>query len=132
MYLSNIPPVDLYLIFEKSSCKNQFRQTGFLVCKTQFQNWFLQATCWQWKPSLKWTKNPVHRTWLFQIDFSEIKYRSTGYCVITFSENWKESRISDDCWISRISYKVQSFTKLLVLLILPDWSFSNTVIQILT
>ena len=26
------PPVDLYLIFEKSSCKNQFR------------NWFLQAT----------------------------------------------------------------------------------------
>ena len=26
-----LPPVDLYLIFEKSSWKNQVRQTGFLV-----------------------------------------------------------------------------------------------------
>ena len=38
------PPVDLYLIFEKSSCKNQVRQSGFLVCKNQLRNWFLQAT----------------------------------------------------------------------------------------
>jgi hypothetical protein len=30
--------VDLYLIFEKSSCKNQVRQTGFLACKNQFPN----------------------------------------------------------------------------------------------
>ena len=37
------PLVDVYLIFEKSSCKNQVQQTGFLVCKNQFQNWFLQA-----------------------------------------------------------------------------------------
>ena len=35
-------PVDLYLI--KSSCKNQFQWTGFLACKNQFRNWFLQAT----------------------------------------------------------------------------------------
>ena len=28
-----IPPVDLCLIFEKSSCKNQFRRSGFLACK---------------------------------------------------------------------------------------------------
>ena len=27
----SIPPVDLYLIFEKSICKNQVRRTGFLV-----------------------------------------------------------------------------------------------------
>ena len=38
------PPVDLYLIFEKSSCKNQVRVAGFLACKNQFWNWFLQAT----------------------------------------------------------------------------------------
>jgi len=32
------PPVDLYLIFEKSSCNNQVRQTGFLASKNQFRN----------------------------------------------------------------------------------------------
>ena len=32
------PPVDLYLTFEKSSCKNKFRQTGYLACKNQFRN----------------------------------------------------------------------------------------------
>ena len=32
------PPVNLYLIFEKSSSKNQVRQTGFLACKNQFRN----------------------------------------------------------------------------------------------
>ena len=37
-------PVDLYLNFEKSSWKNQVRLTGFLACKNQFWNWFLQAT----------------------------------------------------------------------------------------
>ena len=37
-------PIYLYLIFEKSSLKNQVRQTGFLTCKIQFQNYFLQAT----------------------------------------------------------------------------------------
>ena len=30
-------PVDLYLIFEKSSCKNQVQQTGFLSCKINFE-----------------------------------------------------------------------------------------------
>jgi len=34
-------PIDLYLIFEKSSCKNQVRQTVFLASKNQFRNWFL-------------------------------------------------------------------------------------------
>ena len=33
-----IPYVDLYLISEKSSLKNQVRRTGFLTCKNQFQN----------------------------------------------------------------------------------------------
>ena len=28
--------------FEKSSLKNHVRQTGFLTCKNQFPNWFLQ------------------------------------------------------------------------------------------
>ena len=37
-------PIHLYLIFEKSSLKIQVRRTGFLTCKNQFQNWFLQAT----------------------------------------------------------------------------------------
>ena len=42
--LEHLPPVDLCLIFEKSSCKNQVRQTGFLATKNQYRNWFLQAT----------------------------------------------------------------------------------------
>ena len=33
-----------YLNFEKSSWKIQLQQTGFLVCKNPFWNWFLQAT----------------------------------------------------------------------------------------
>ena len=37
-------PIHLYLIFEKSSLKNQVRRTGFLICKNQFRNWFLKAT----------------------------------------------------------------------------------------
>ena len=40
--------------------------TACAACKNPFQNWFLQA------------KNPVCRTWFLQLDFSEIKYRSTG------------------------------------------------------
>ena len=41
---SKVWEASLYLIFEKSSCKNQFRRTGFLAWKNQFRNWFLQAT----------------------------------------------------------------------------------------
>ena len=37
-------PIHLYLIFEKSSLKIQVRQTGFLTCKNQFQNSFLNAS----------------------------------------------------------------------------------------
>ena len=37
-------PIHLYLIFEKSSLKNQVRRTGFLTCKNPFWNRFLQAT----------------------------------------------------------------------------------------
>ena len=40
--------------------------TACVACKNQFQNWFLQV------------KNPVGRTWFFKLDFSDIKYRSTG------------------------------------------------------
>ena len=71
---TGLPPVDLYLISEKSIWKYQVRRTGFLVyyeldyvaCKNQFQNWFLQA------------KNPVSWTGFFQLDFLKFKYRSTG------------------------------------------------------
>ena len=59
-------PVDLYLIFEKSNCKSQFVQTGFLTCKNQFQNWFLHV------------RNTVRWTWFLKFDFSKIKYRSLG------------------------------------------------------
>ena len=38
------PLIHLLLIFEESRLKNQVRQTGFLTCKNQFRNWFLQAT----------------------------------------------------------------------------------------
>ena len=34
---SILSPVDLYLIFEKLSCKNQFWGTGFLAWKNQFR-----------------------------------------------------------------------------------------------
>ena len=63
---SLLRPIHLYLIFEKSSLKNQVRRTGFLTCKNQFQNWFLQV------------KNLVRRTWFFKLDFSKIKYRWIG------------------------------------------------------
>jgi hypothetical protein len=33
----SIAPFDLYLIFEKSSCKNQVQQTGFSACKNNFE-----------------------------------------------------------------------------------------------
>ena len=33
-----LPPVDLYLNFEKLSWKNQVRRSGFLACKHQFRN----------------------------------------------------------------------------------------------
>jgi hypothetical protein len=59
------------LIFEKSSCKNQVRQTGFLACRNQFRNRFLQAA-----QAVKIQQ--FDQTGFFQIDFSEIKYRSTG------------------------------------------------------
>ena len=41
---SILSPVDLYLIFEKLSCKNQFWGTGFLAWKNHFRNWLLLAT----------------------------------------------------------------------------------------
>ena len=42
--LKSKPPVDLYLNFEKSKWKTQVQQTGFLACKNQFWNRFLQPT----------------------------------------------------------------------------------------
>ena len=38
IYVRHFPLVDLYLIFENSSCKKQVQQTGFLACKNQFRN----------------------------------------------------------------------------------------------
>ena len=57
---SRLPPVDLYLISEKSIWKNQVRRTGFLV---YFQPIFY-CPC-----SLQKSKNPVCRTWVFNLNF---------------------------------------------------------------
>ena len=99
-----MPPVDLYLNFEKLSWKNNVRWNRFLACKNQFRIWFLQATdavkiqfekwifysiwnlifsaCAACKNQFRnWflkAENSVRRTWLFQLDFSKFKYRSTG------------------------------------------------------
>ena len=59
-FLPHKPPVDLYLIFKNSSCKNQFRRTGFLVCK------ILQATLAVKIKFEKSLKNPVRRTGFFR------------------------------------------------------------------
>ena len=76
--LTGIPRAVLYFISEKSMWKNQVLQTGLLIyfkldfyClhslqKSKFWNWFLQA------------KNAVCRTCFLQLDFSKIKYKSTG------------------------------------------------------
>ena len=75
-YLHGIPPVDLYLISEK-----KVRLTGFSVyfelnfyclCSLQNQlwNWFLQA------------KNPVHRTWVFPLDFQNLSADQQGDNII--------------------------------------------------
>ena len=54
-------PIHLYLIFEKSSLKNQVRRTGFLTCKNQFHNWFMQARHAE--------KNPVQNRLKIKLDF---------------------------------------------------------------
>ena len=74
----HLPRVDLYLIFEKFELeKSSSRNLTFslfeldfyclcsrcVACKNRFQNWFLQAVCW---------------TGSFQMDFSKMKYWSTG------------------------------------------------------
>jgi hypothetical protein len=46
--------------------------TACVACKNQFQNLFMQA------------KNPVCRTGFLQLDFSKIKYRSTGGEALNF------------------------------------------------
>ena len=101
-FKKNKPPVDLYLISEKSIWKNQVRQTGFLVyfklnfyCLCDLQRVFLPGglttiAIWEWiftacvtckNQFRNWflqVKNPVHRTWFFKLDFSKIKYRWIG------------------------------------------------------
>ena len=46
-------------------------------------------------------KNPVCRTWFLQLDFSKIKYRSTGgYLQNTkFSRGEKIVQILKSCWL---------------------------------
>ena len=63
--------IDLYLISEKSTWKNQVQRTGFLV---YFELDFY-CLCSLLKSI---SKSPVRLTWFFQLDFSKIKYRSTG------------------------------------------------------
>ena len=64
-------PFDLHLIFEKSSCKNQVRQTWFLAYKNQFRNWFLHAG----------SKNPVQnrlKIQFFKLNFSKLIFQKSS------------------------------------------------------
>ena len=72
-YWQTIPPVDLYLISEKSIWKNQVRRNGFLV---DFELDFY-CLCSLQKSILKLIF-AVCRTWFLRLDFSKITYRSTG------------------------------------------------------
>ena len=75
--LDSLPPVDLYMISENQFGRIKFDKLDFQsisnsiftareACKNQFLDWFLQA------------KNSVRWPWVFQLDFSKFKYRSTG------------------------------------------------------
>ena len=92
IYAVNIKrPIHLYLIFEKSSWKNQVRRTGFLVYfKLDFY-----SLCSLQKSISKLifagytgSKNPVRRTWFFQLNFSKIKCRWIGR---KREKNWSPS-----------------------------------------
>ena len=61
--------------------------TACLVYKNQFRNWFLHA------------KNPVHQTWLFQLDFLKFKYRSTGEQVWFAKWIYMKSKSQHNCQI---------------------------------
>ena len=80
-WLFLLPPSGKYFL-ALSICtwflKNQVRWTGFLTCKNQFQNWFLQATQAVWNPV--WNRLKIQFDWtgFFQLDFSKIKYRWIG------------------------------------------------------
>ena len=68
------PPVDLYLNFEKSSWKNQVRRTGFLACKNQFRNLFLQAT-----QAVKIQfEIPRLKIQFVKLDFSELNFQKSS------------------------------------------------------
>ena len=53
------------------------------------------------KSSLKKTKNPVRKTWFFQIDFSEIQYRSTGgkWISVFFCAKFRFSSPFQPLWL---------------------------------
>ena len=80
------PPVDLYLIFEKSSCKIKFDKLDFQPAKTNFEIDFCR----------------LHRG-----DFSEIKYRWTGgrgclpgqiqSCRLTIKNSLQSIDVGDLC-----------------------------------
>ena len=88
------PPVDLHFIFEKSSFKKQFRRTGFLACKNPFQNF------------------KFRRTWFFQIEFSEIKYRATG--SLTLLQGPKDPVLPTLTVISKLNSKNNFMPKLFI------------------
>ena len=60
--------------FEKSSSTN-----WFLTCKNQFRNWFFQAI--QYTGS----KNPVHRTWFFNLIFLNTTTKDVPDSKVIFS-----------------------------------------------
>ena len=74
------PPVDLYLIFEKSSWKNQVRWTGFLAYKNQSLNW-KKERCYIWQATYK-----LHRCFHSSGNLWFMGTKGTQVC----QRNWKE------------------------------------------
>ena len=58
--------------FLKNKLKNQFQWTGFLACKNQFRNWFLQAT---YAVKIKFEIDFV------ELDFSKFIFQIQGVTV---------------------------------------------------
>ena len=70
---ADFPPVDLYLIFEKTSFKNQVLQTGLLACKKSISKLIFAG--------YTGSKNQVQnrlKIKFVELDFSKSMYRSTG------------------------------------------------------
>ena len=73
-----IIPWHYFVIEVEQQSRLKFWDQIFIVWSLTFRSSFSKS---------KWTglKNPVHRTWFFQLDFLKFKYRSTGGTPIILS-----------------------------------------------